>query len=141
MSYEKYCLLLAACLAMLLSAACAASPTVHQLVAMNDEDLCQAIKNEPLRFDAGAIAADRGLRCHPAVEACDAMGYGPDVPIEVRSVCVNAMLDQIKQQQAAEAEQQRLGIAAFMASQAMQQQWQPPKPTVCSPVGRSVVCQ
>jgi hypothetical protein len=52
----------------------------------------------------GAVATNRGLLCHPAVEACDAMGYGPEQPIEAQAACLDGMIVQIREDRAADAE-------------------------------------
>lgn len=131
-------------LAALLAGCQTAPPTVAELLAMDDEALCQATRDDPLRLEAGAISANRGLRCHPAVVACDAIGLGPEASVEARRACIEAMMAQIREEQALAAERRRrAGLALALGAQGFSstvQQLQRQQ-TICTPVGRSVVCQ
>jgi hypothetical protein len=102
-------------LSLLIPAGCnTAPPSAQQLAAMSDDELCQVVRDDPLRFSSAAVAADRGLRCHPAVEACDAAGYGPEVPIEARTVCIEAMMTELRQDQEEEAARRAAALNTWM---------------------------
>ncbi|MBI1425807.1 MAG: hypothetical protein GC149_20470 [Gammaproteobacteria bacterium] len=128
----------------LIVAGCAspAQITNEQLTAMTDEQLCSTIHKYPTDMRFVQFMMGRGLRCHPAMETCDAAGI--DKASDEYTSCIQAMTAQIFDY---EAEKKANQARAALAIQQGVQNYQnavanTPRPvtTNCSAYGSTVNC-
>jgi len=114
----------------------------QQLMAMTDDQLCAAVKADPMNIRTVTFMHGRKLECHPAMETCKAAGYKSGT--KDYSDCVLANIEHLKNEQRARQEAARaLFLSGGMNPQPVQTpvyQMRTPARTSCTGFGNTVNC-